>query len=520
MREVGVIASYSKSFEASMLIYKDAELYVREEVLVVVDDIKFGKRYLGVLRFVTKLDPLLTTSQRSAVIEKPEIAQEGVDIPYEVSTIRIIGEIVDGMVEPPTAPPTPRSKVFVVESPNDLKLDLGRGLVVGVHKYSGIEIPMNPEALRYHIAVVGTTGTGKSRLVKALVDEVLIKTKWSVIIFDHTGIDYAPYWPNNTIKADNIVLDVDTITEGLAQAIGSIENLLKDYMPLALLRFIVCKSDAQLCSQISQLYNSDEQDYRRSSGGIRGSQAVGTSKAEVNISRNLIEELAIKISANNHWNSSELAKIVSETSQMLGARRPTPQKLALYISLFAENYVNRLNNMSLRVDNLVEKVYKERILVVDLSNIETEARRVIVKRVLEKLWEIIIEKLKPIDTLVIVDEAHNYACEHGCKPSNILIEKSLREGRKWGLGVVLASQRVIDLATDVRNNVSTVFFSRLQTPYDFKQLEGFIDLAGIRPETLSLLGTREFFFAGLGNPLKYPMLIRVREVGGPRGSSS
>jgi len=116
-----VVASNSRSFEAPVLIYKDAEAYVREEALVVVEDARFRRRYLGVLRLATKLDPLLTTSQRSAVVERPEIAEEGVNIPYEVSSVRIVGEVSGSRVEPPTSPPTPRSKVYLVESPTDLE---------------------------------------------------------------------------------------------------------------------------------------------------------------------------------------------------------------------------------------------------------------------------------------------------------------------------------------------------------------------------------------------------------------
>jgi len=237
------------------------------------------------------------------------------------------------------------------------------------------------------------------------------------------------------------------------------------------------------------------------------------------LSRERLEELTLKISFEKHWNASRLAEYVSDTAVRLGARGATPHKLSIYLTLFAEYYVRRLNGMRWRVDDLVERVRRDRILVVDLSTVETEVRRVIVRRFLDRLWELITERLQPVNTSVVVDEAHNYACYHGCSPSNYAIEKTLREGRKWNLGVVLASQRVVDFSPDVRNNVNTVFFSKLQTPYDFEQLRGFVDLAGIRPETLSLLETREFFFAGLGNPLKYPMLIRVREVGRPTGAT-
>lgn len=57
-----------------------------------MEDVRF-RRYLGVLRLATKLDPLLTTSQRSAVVERPEIAGESADIPYEVSVVRVVGEV-------------------------------------------------------------------------------------------------------------------------------------------------------------------------------------------------------------------------------------------------------------------------------------------------------------------------------------------------------------------------------------------------------------------------------------------
>jgi len=59
LREIGVVASSARSYEAPVLIFKGAEQFVREEALVVIDDAKFSRRFLGVLRYVTKLDPLL-----------------------------------------------------------------------------------------------------------------------------------------------------------------------------------------------------------------------------------------------------------------------------------------------------------------------------------------------------------------------------------------------------------------------------------------------------------------------------
>jgi DNA helicase HerA-like ATPase len=221
--------------------------------------------------------------------------------------VRIIGEIVSGRVEASTIPPTPRSKVYLVESPSDLRIDMGSGLLIGVHKYSGLEMPMKPEALKYHLAVVGTTGTGKSRLVKALVDEVLDKTSWSVIIFDHTGMDYVPYWHEKTVRADEIVLDIDTITEGLRATLSSVERLVEEYVPLALVRFILCNNNQVLCQQLRR-------------------------PQQLTLTRKQLEELTLATSSRKLWNASELAKTVAETAGDMGARGTTIQKLFLYFT--------------------------------------------------------------------------------------------------------------------------------------------------------------------------------------------
>ncbi len=143
-------------------------------------------------------------------------------------------------------------------------------------------------------------------------------------------------------------------------------------------------------------------------------------------------------------------------------------------------------------------------------------KRHIVASIIERVWRDIEETRERQDLIIVVDEAHNYACQSGCYPSSQAIERVAREGRKWGLGLVLASQRMIDIGTDIRGNINTYFFSRLQTPGDFDALAGVIDLGGLSESSLSLLDKREFFFAGLGNPLKYPLLMKVREVEEPR----
>jgi DNA helicase HerA-like ATPase len=154
-----------------------------------------------------------------------------------------------------------------------------------------------------------------------------------------------------------------------------------------------------------------------------------------------------------------------------------------------------------------------RLVVVDLSSeVEYSAKNSIVFQIIKRMWDVIIENRRRAGIVAVIDEAHNYCCVHGCNPAKDVIMRTAREGRKWGFGLILASQRVVDLAPEIRGNINSVFFSRLQTAGDYDELRNWIEGVEYMQYTLPFLTPREFFFAGLGNPLRKPILVRVRDV--------
>ncbi len=499
MRSVGVVASGSRSFYAPVLIYKEAEHLVREESLVVIRDRVADKRYLGILRWLTKMDPLLPSTQRSGVVDNPRLAEMATNVPFENSYVRIIGGLRGGKLEPPADPPTPRSEVLLIESPGDVALDLGEGLIVGEHKYSGIEVPLDPKYLPYHIGVVGATGTGKSRLVKALIDEVLAKTDWRVIVFDHSGMDYVSYYPDRVVDSSEIMPDPPTLGELLAE-VSMLEKQL-DYIVPSIYAYIAYARGGSSKATL--------EDFRRK-------RSLGPLDCSLEAVKDLNLANVEKLMAEMRWDLDPLLRCVESVSDSLGAKDATKAKMVLLLRTYAGGLVESLNKKKLTAGDLVKRIFEERLLVVDLSTVDIGMRRYIVKSVIEGLWRLVDERGEKPRTLVVIDEAHNYACG-GCGASLRAIERTAREGRKWEIGLVLASQRMIDFSTDVRNNVNTFYFSRLQTPGDFENLKGVLDLGGIGYDTLSTLSVREFFFAGLGNPLRFPILVRVKEVGEPAG---
>jgi len=152
--------------------------------------------------------------------------------------------------------------------------------------------------------------------------------------------------------------------------------------------------------------------------------------------------------------------------------------------------------------------------VIDLSlDPELVVKQAIIADVIDSAWRLVKERREPLDLVFVIDEAQNYVPENEWTICGDVIETTAREGRKWGLSLVIASQRIArDVRASVRANLGTVFFSRLSAQGDLREIAAYMDLADVSESTLAQLGTREFYVAGLMNPLRRPLLIRVRDA--------
>jgi hypothetical protein len=511
LKPIGVVVSGSSPVVVPIHVYKGCENYVKEDAFVVIKDDVKSMDYFGVIRSPRMYDPLLSHYQRSSIIDNPELARQGREVVFEATIIRVLGVLIpEGQLTPPRQPPTPRSEVYLVESPSDVNLKLETGLELGKHKFSGITVPIKPEALKYHIGVVGATGTGKSKLVVALVKEVLAKTNWRVIVFDHSGQDYAVLeeFKDKVVDSSKVTQDLESIFQYLKKE-TSVKDAGEDVLYVTLTLYVLYNGD------LRSLQKSQSRGLHEYSGtpGKETLIELDEKKVKGAISKfpELIESVDLEEKIKEtQWRTPmlvELFKAVAESiSPQMNKERP-----ALLMSL-QKRFIESLNERKMSGKDILERLERDRLVIVDLSSVRQEERRYLVASVLRRIWNYIDERKQPVNTLVVIDEAHNYTCQQGCSPSNELIERTAREGRKWGLGLVLASQRIIDFSTDVRNNINTFFFSKLQTPGDLDNLKGVLDLGGIEYEDIAILATREFYFAGLGNPLKYPVLIEVKQV--------
>jgi len=506
---VGIVGSGSTTTYAPVIVWDRVEHLAKEEQLVIVHDEKRGIKYLGVLRSARRYEPFLSTYRRTSYVDNPSLADMGT-LPHTSAYAALIGVVGGGSLTEVQLPPNPGSKVYIVEGAADLGVSLGAGLVVGEHKYSGIEVPLSPRWLPYHLAVVGATGTGKSRLVKALIDEVLSKTDYSLIVFDHTGLDYVRYYPDRVIEASRVVLDVSLVADLMLERSGLNPNTYDQYFITAVLYYIYKALPDEVRDKI--FVGNEER---------RGGLGLGSGRGGLGLHDFLNKldkvdyEALMKVLAEEklEWDRRIFKEAIDEVARRFSkGRESVIVRLGVSIDIrLGEGFFRSLSGRDLLPSGIVDKALNERLVVIDLSTEELVTRRYIVASVITELWKRIELSREPVNTVVVIDEAHNYACRY-CGEARSAISRVAREGRKWGLGAVLVTQRIIDLDPDIRGNINTWFFSKLQTPSDFNELSGYMNLAGISEQSLAILGSREFYVAGLMNPLKVPILLKVREV--------
>ena len=130
-----------------------------------------------------------------------------------------------------------------------------------------------------------------------------------------------------------------------------------------------------------------------------------------------------------------------------------------------------------------------------------------------KLWQTKDErKTDPI--LFVCEEAHRYVPNHGeaqYKEAQEAVRRIAKEGRKYGIGLMLVSQRPSDVESTVLSQCNSWLILRLTNSNDQQHVAKFLpdSLAGLT-SMLSALTRREALFVGEAAAL--PSRIRITKL--------
>lgn len=152
---------------------------------------------------------------------------------------------------------------------------------------------------------------------------------------------------------------------------------------------------------------------------------------------------------------------------------------------------------------------KGRLVVVDLQGLSDTAKQVVCALLSSEILRAASSKNDPLrPCFVVYEEGHSFAPADGKAVSHRVIKKIAGEGRKFGVGFCIVSQRPSKLDADVTSQCNTLIVMRLKNPDDQRFIAKASDMVSKADlDELPSLSTGEALVCGRSIPA--PLLVKV-----------
>ena len=150
-----------------------------------------------------------------------------------------------------------------------------------------------------------------------------------------------------------------------------------------------------------------------------------------------------------------------------------------------------------------------RLVIIDLQGLSDTAKQVITALISSEILKAASSKTdRTRPCFLVYEEAHNFAPSGEKAVSHRIIKKIAGEGRKFGVGFAVISQRPSKLDPDVTSQCNTLIAMRLRNPDDQRFIAKTSDMVSAADlDQLPGLSTGEALICGRSIPA--PLLVRV-----------
>ncbi|MFC2143462.1 helicase HerA domain-containing protein [Candidatus Aenigmatarchaeota archaeon] len=165
--------------------------------------------------------------------------------------------------------------------------------------------------------------------------------------------------------------------------------------------------------------------------------------------------------------------VFDPTAQWTGFMKPC--KLKLFHDLYPQFGLKSSDARSFKTDvilvedenmpiNIKDHMKPGEITVFVMNRLPPDKLDKFVKRSIQAIFDMRPKESKKIELMVIYDEVHRLLPKYGGKKGYTSIERACREFRKWGIGVFLISQVLLDFKGAIRANIANEI--QLRTKYE------------------------------------------------------
>lgn len=188
--------------------------------------------------------------------------------------------------------------------------------------------------------------------------------------------------------------------------------------------------------------------------------------------------------------------------------------------------INKLRSMVSNISKLIDFSVGENtniwngknIVVVNLNDINLDSKKMIPLLLCNKLYDEHTKEKDPSYLNIIIDEAHNILSYQSTRESDTwkdyrleVFEKIIKEGRKFGVFMTIASQRPSDISTTIVSQLHNYFIHRLVNDEDIDKVGKTISyLDRVSQESLPILSTGVCVIAG--QMVEMPILVQINKI--------
>lgn len=397
----------------------------------------------------------------------------------EIATISVVGYRDDrNLLQAPRTPTRAGESVYraqedLIKSVVGIEEHTNSGAYIGLLAGHDIRVELDINLLvQKHVCILSKTGGGKSYCSGALIEE-LMKHNVTVCVLDPHG-EYSTMRKRGTIKKTN--RDFGVKPKGYDEKIAEFAtdtNLNKHAKPLKF-----------------TLHNLDARE-------ILGLTNIKNVRSYLTMLRKAVDALR---DTKDSFSITDIIAVLEANDE---------QSSGILISEL--EYLNEIDVFAEQGTKIDELIKKGKATIINLRGTPPDMQELIVNRIGNALFELRkVGKIPPL--MLVVEEAHNFCPQQGQVACSKVFRTIASEGRKFGLGLMVISQRPAKVDKNVLSQCNTQIILKVNNPNDLKaiaaSIEGLTD--GMEDEIQRLpIGTAIITGGGVSMPLFVD--IRPRE---------
>jgi DNA helicase HerA-like ATPase len=372
-----------------------------------------------------------------------------------------------------------------------------------------------------HLAILAMTGAGKSWTARRIIEE-LAKKNWPIVIFDphgdYTGLaDVAGIGTRvKRFHASFPVFDEDA--ETVASIVDALGSKLSDPQRPIFDRLF------DFAGQFLDVDRAEAESRKRWLVDFLNSQFVtmGNVRPDMHLIGNLAEAGQRVIDNNDQQRLADLVQWGWAELQNYDKRNASTLKAISWKCRKAGGALRRMEETNKRVAKKADPLPTDRaelvkygqISVVSLAGYTGDFQATIYSLVAEEIFNKKISDDMRLPVLLVLEEAHNFApaqARSDAEKRSITTTRQIaQEGRKFGVGLVVISQRPSRLDETTLSQCNSFVIMRMVNPADQGFVRRVIETLG--EDEAKLLPDLDVGEALLsGQFINFPVLVRMKE---------